>query len=109
MFICNIIFFCQAEEKEVFCRNAVQPDQNAAIGFVPNALPEAVAAETNIKRASMGAVFLNKMDQLPTVASQIVWEVALALEPPAKVRPVKPKMYLMGKLDLMPGIYYLLK
>lgn len=87
----------------------MQPDQNAAIGFVPNTLPEAMMAETNIKRASLGAVFLSKMDQLPTVASQIVWEVVLALEPPAKVRPVKPKMYLMGQLDLMPGNFYLLK
>ena len=79
---------------------------NNTIGFIPDNLSDANLAEVAKKRAAIGAVFHGHWDKLPTGNAGILWEVDVDLNPAAKMKPPKPKMWLSGKQTLKVGFIY---
>lgn len=82
---------------------------NARIAFAPNRLTDAALAEHTVKRAALGAAFMENFHRLPSTSAQVIWECEMSLEVPAKVKPIKPKLWLTSKTCLEVGKYYLLK
>lgn len=61
------------------------------------------------KRACLGAAFATNYDALPATNASVVWEMEEVADPPAHLRPTKPKMWLLGTTVLKAGFYYLLQ
>ena len=53
-----------------------------------------------------GAVFLGKFSKLPSKVAKIVGEMELYLKPPAMLRPMKPKLWLVRHTELKAGKFY---
>lgn len=76
--------------------------------FSPSPLSDAQMTEPCLKRAALGVALLGHFTALPLDAATVVWEVEMCMEPPAKLRPVKPKLWLAGSVQMESGVYYLL-
>ena len=100
-----IFLTCQGNSVELFCRTTMGTVENT-IGFIPDNLSDANLAEVAKKRASIGAVFNGHWNKLPTGNAGILWEVDVDLNPPAKMKPLKPKLWLLGKQTLKVGLIY---
>lgn len=74
--------------------------------FIPDALSDSAMAETMMKRSMFGAVFLPAIPDFDSKIVQIVWEASLVLDPPAHVRPTRPKCWLTGVLHMQADKYY---
>ena len=101
---------CQGggEKKAVFGRFKVTKSQECVF-FAPTALTDNQIVEPMIKRAMLGAVFLEHMSKLPKEHGRVLWEVDVSSVPPAKIRPLKPKMWLVVNAVIKKGLYYQLK
>ena len=105
-----VVLCCaQGVEKEAFVRYNLAPDPMKMVSFTPVRLTDSQIAETTSKRASLGAMLLGHFGSLPTTSAAVLWDVELSLEPPARVKPLKPKLWLMGRLQMQAGVYYLLE
>lgn len=52
-----------------------------------------------MRSTQMGVVFKGKYNQLPSSNTlRVVWEVSVGEEMPACIKPLKPKLYLLGKV-----------
>lgn len=106
--VCCVATFlcCEGVEKEVFNRYVVTQDTVFA-KFVPTNLSDSVAAASLQKRAVIGAAFVGHLDQLRgSNVVRVLWEVELSPEPPAHFKPIKPKLWVMGKLSMKKDNFY---
>ena len=76
--------------------------------FLPRALTEASAQEPyKIPWTQFGTLFrTGGFANLPTSAAKVLWEVDIRTEMPKKVKPVKPKMWLMCSVELKDNMAY---
>lgn len=96
----------QGIAKEVFSRYTITQGTSTA-KFFPARLTDAVAAEQVQKRGVAGAVFINRFQEFSRApALKLLWEVELAAGPPALLKPLKPKVWLLGVAHMMPGCWY---
>lgn len=101
-------WLAQGTNREPFCRYTVKKLETHA-KFVPTALSDAALAETTQKRAALAACYHGKFDRLVgnnAACIRTVWEVAIGNESPPQLRPVKPKVWLLGQLTLEKDRYY---
>ena len=71
-----------------------------------------MAANAKVKHAEFGATFFRNdlsLKHLPVKHSQVVWEMSLDTVPPPSLNVLKPKFWLLGKVELESGKWYLLK
>ena len=78
---------------------------NHCLAFNPDSLADAEMASCTLKRASAGALFENP-SALDNSMAEVVWEVILSCDPPACVKPSKPKYWLMGKVSMQKDMIY---
>ena len=74
-------------------------DASKTIGFVADKLSDAEIASPSLKRASFGAAYANHWGKIPTPPSSdcgVLWEVEPKLDPPAEIKPIRPKLWLLG-------------
>lgn len=96
-----------------FFRFTVQP-QGHILTFQPNTLA-ADRAPTQLQHAEIGAgIDLVKANQLffPSAddgMARVLWEVEICVNPPAQVKPIKPKVWLLGNMEMKKEKAYLLK
>ena len=94
------------KDSTAFLRNKVNLDPAMCTWFAPTELTDTQASETLVKRGVIGAVFSNSMSKLPAKDAALCWEVEVTRDPPAQIRPCKPKMWLMGRARVKAGVYY---
>ena len=91
-------------------RCTIQPKLDGNVIYTPQALSDSQLAGGVLKRAAAGAAFLGRLSKLTSLKStKMVWDSVLKSEPPATLRPTKPKFYLMKSITLEPGLFYQLK
>ena len=90
-------------------RYTLAPGTTEIVAFMPARLPDSQISGSTAKHACLGAMLLGNFGSLPTTSAAVLWDVNLSLEPPASVKPLKPKLWLMGRLQLLAGVYYLLE
>ena len=105
-----LIFSCpwKGKERELFCR-VDMTDASKTIGFVADKLSDAEIASPSLKRASFGAAYANHWGKIPTPPTSpcgVLWEVEPKLDPPAEIKPIKPKLWLLGKTELAADTLY---
>lgn len=71
--------------------------------FQPHLLPEDRAGATDFKHSEVGALFAKSLNSVPLTYGKIVWEVEVDKMPPATLRPIKPKYWLLKKVAMEPG------
>jgi len=76
--------------------------------FLPRALTEAIANEPyKIPWTQFGVLFRALgFNWMPTKTAKLLWEVDVRSEMPKKVKPVRPKMWLMGIVELKEDMAY---
>ena len=74
-------------------------------GFHPDTLPED-KVKASLQMAEFGAIYKGKFDQMPKTHMKIVWEVQVNNTPPAKIQPVKPKVWVTTELLMNAGVIY---
>lgn len=94
--------FLEGSEKKMFGRFTVTAESAA--------LTDSEAAETSVKRAQFGAIWLTKLNRFVELSDddclKLVWEVEIASAPPAVIRPLKPKLWFVGELEMQRGCFY---
>ena len=100
--------FLEGSEKKMFGRFTVTTE--SVVKFWPAALTDSEAADTSVKRAQFGAIWLTKLNQFVESSDddclKLVWEVEIASAPPAVIRPLKPKLWFVGELEMQRGCFY---
>ena len=100
--------FLEGSEKKAFGRFTVSAE--SIVKFWPTALTDSEAADTSVKRAQFGAIWLTQLDRLVELSDEsslkLVWEVEIASEPPAMIRALKPKLWFVGELEMQRGYFY---
>jgi hypothetical protein len=97
---------CQGREVEQFCRTVVDVAPKTC-AYVPDKLTDDEMAQNTLKRAIFGAAFLDHMDKLPKNDSfGVIWEVQTCLDPPAHMRVIKPKFWLLGAVRMKANMAY---
>ncbi len=93
-----------------FHRYTVQPVSGAPVWmFKPDNLT--IPENKTVRLTELGAVFFNgapKKAKLPTAMASLAWEIQLDKVPPPSFNLLKPKFYLMGKLTMRKGMWYLI-
>lgn len=90
----------EGSEVEMFCRNNLTICAKT-MAFFPDSLDDQTMAQTQLKRATFGAIFNGHRDSLPQSAEYgVIWEVTLDKNPPAQIKALKPKFWLKGKLPM---------
>jgi hypothetical protein len=74
--------------------------------YVSHPLTDEQAAAGVLKRGVLGAVFAGQTNKLPSMMAMPIWEVDTILDPPAHVRPIRPKVWTLGMMTLESGYYY---
>jgi hypothetical protein len=107
--------FCKAEplvdrsgKNLVFCRHALKPTLKTAV-YKPTPLTDQQLAEPNLKRAVAGAAFLGHFDKLPKSHLQVKWEVTTTPAPNISMKPIRPKLWIMGKITMEADYFYEVK
>jgi hypothetical protein len=77
--------------------------------FVPKALSDHDVALVEQKHAQLGALFVDRLGKLPRSKCGILWDVEYSPAPTSTIRPIKPKLWLVGKATLQPGVTYILE
>lgn len=77
--------------------------------FHPTALNDQALLKTEHKHAEFGLCWHGCFEKLPTSHCKIVWDCCISEAPPAVIKPVKPKLWLVKTLTLQPGKYYCLQ
>ena len=91
-------------------RCTTQVNLGGAMFFAPSTLPDAMMASGVLKRAAAGAAFLGRFSKINSLnRAKIVWDTMVKPEPPAALKPNKPKLYLMRSTTLEPNIFYKLE
>ena len=90
----------EGSEVEMFCRNNLTICAKT-MAFFPDSLDDQTMAQTQLKRATFGAIFNGHRVSLPQSAEYgVIWEVTLDKNPPAQIKALKPKFWLKGKLPM---------
>ena len=107
-----ILFCCHQRWKdgveiEAFMRCTLQPNLSSKCHFAPNALSDSQLAGGLVKRAAVGGVFVGRLTKVTNlVHCRIIWDCNIQREPPATLKPSKPKLYLVCTTKLEPGFFY---
>ena len=97
---------CQGHKKEAYCRATVSPNASTVI-FVPKPLSGEESAATQLKRAAFGASLLGHLKTLEGCEhGEVIWDCALVKDPPAMIRPLRPRFWLLCEVELEVGKYY---
>ena len=97
----------QGTEREIVLRYVVELlDQIPC--FQPTSLTDEEMAATHVKHAIVGAALVGHFDNLPVKNASVIFEVEMALAPLAMLKPLKAKLWLMRRVQLEPGKFYLL-
>ena len=91
----------------LFCRTELAAKKNGSC-FVTDKLSDAVLAQETLKRATAGAALRDNLGLMPQRAATVLWETTTSHNPPACIRAVKPKLWLVGRLSLTSGKAYIL-
>ena len=91
---------------EAFLRHLIDGDSMNCAHFVPTDLTDAQMTETVQKRSTLGACFNGHINSLPNTHAKVMWECEEVDQPPAHLRPTKPKLWLLGCLELDEGFFY---
>ena len=96
--------------KEAYCRNTVCSDTGkGTLVFQPKPLAGNEAAETQVKRGVFGATMIGRPEAYSACPiGATVWDVALMKQPPAQLRPTRPRFWLLCPFEMKANIYYLL-
>jgi hypothetical protein len=62
-------------------------------------------AHMRLKHGELGAMFFDKIEVDATSCLRILWEVEIDVNPPAAVRAVKPKCWIVKQLTVKSGLY----
>ena len=73
---------------------------NHALAFAPDTLPDSDLDGTTLKRAAAGALFPNPSSLDCEHAQVLKKKIQLSYDPPAAVKPLKPKCWLLGSLTI---------
>lgn len=88
-------------------RSELEPEENSWIIYNPGALSDDQFAEGILKRDVAGAAFIGNFHRITELRHvKIVWRCTLQSQPPALVKPSKPKLVLTAKTHLEPGFFY---
>ena len=95
----------EGREQQAFYRFGVaQENQGAAL--YPRMLTDDEMAADMVKSGALGAVWAGKYNNMPSAYTKVLWDVEFKRTPPAALRPVKPKMWLMCSTRLEKDFYY---
>ena len=84
--------------------------QSKPWGFKPDPLPPADEGQVvQVRHVELGALMCPVITPPPHQAASIVWEISLCTIPPSSLNMVKPKLWLLGKLNMEQGVYYMLQ
>ncbi len=100
----------KSDGQPAFHRYTIKPDPtNSGWAFVPDQL----AGNSNkVKHAELGALFFMNglnIDKLPQRHAKVTWEMSLDTVPPPSLNALKPKFWLLKRVMLEAGKWYLLK
>ena len=73
--------------------------------YVPDSI-NAEILQKGVKHPQLGAAFAGNYSKLPSTHAAVTWEVDYVWRVPARVRPLKPKFYLLRKVTLKRGLAY---
>ena len=59
-----------------------------------------------VKHGQLGAAFVGVFDKMPSTHACLTWEVDYVFRVPARVRPLKPKVWLLRSVTLKRGLAY---
>ena len=104
--MCSV--FEQAGQQELIPFRYKIEMESQTYGFYPDTLSEA-KTKGSLQAAEFGAVYKGKFQFLPKDIIKIVWEVQINNSTPAKLQPVKPKMWATRELLMSAGIIYQMK
>ena len=91
-------------------RCTVQVNMGGAMYFAPSTLSDAMMASGVLKRAAAGAAFLGRLSKTTSYRyASVVWDTVIKPEPPAALKPSKPKLYLVSSATLEPNMFYKLE
>ena len=76
------------------------------LAYVPDRLSDADLSAELLKRGSAGAAWADKFNELGGMHSAIHWECAVDHNPPACIKPIKPKYWLTSSCKLEPNMIY---
>lgn len=96
-------------EVEAFMRCTVQCNIASQCYFNPTPLTDAQIAGGLLKRAAAGGVFVGRLTKTVFSHARIIWDCVVQREPPASLKPSKPKLYLMCTTKLEPNFFYKLQ
>ena len=97
----------QDGENEIFMRSELEPEQNSWIVYNPADLTDDQIAEGILKRDVAGAAFIGNFHRITELNNvKILWRCTLQSQPPALVKPSKPKLVLICSTHLEPGFFY---
>lgn len=80
--------------------------------FKPDALQLSGHGGNKLRHSEIGAVLCPRTDTFGTLPSEtagVVWEMSLDTIPPPSYNVVKPKVWLLGQLELEKGKFYVLR
>lgn len=97
----------QGNEVELFCRLLLKEGQSS-LAFVPDRLSDGDMAASQLKRGLAGGIF-SDVSQLQTSCAEIAWEVTASYDPPAAIKPIKPKFWLLGNVEIKMDTVYKVK
>ena len=97
---------CQGVEKQPYCRMNISTGEETLI-FTPDPLQGEEASSTVVKRAAFGATLVTRLDQLNSDNFKVVWDCVLVKNSKAPyIRPVRPRLWSLGKIQMESGKMY---
>ena len=87
----------------------IEPDK-VVHSFYPEALAEQMRiSDTDwqtFQRTQVGAAYIGDFGSLPNITGSFLWEVEIDIAPPATIKALKPKLWLLGEATLAAGSVY---
>ena len=78
--------------------------------YKPTPLTDQQLAEPNLKRSVAGAALMGHLDKLPKSHLQVKWEVTTTgAAPDISMKPIRPKLWIMGKITMEADYFYEVK
>ena len=74
-------------------------------GYYPDTLSDD-RVSASLKMAELGAIYKGVFGEVAKSHVQIVWEVQINTSPPAKIKPLKPKVWVTAELLMNAGVLY---
>ena len=95
----------QRAGKPLFCRVTITETLKTAV-YKPHPLTDNQMADSHLKRSMAGAAFLGNFNKLPKTHFRVVWEVTKTAPPSSMLKPIRPKIWSMGKINMKADFFY---